>query len=538
VNNTNIGEITGHILNDGHADGSRQKLTETMLTLAAAFRDAQALEQILATITTVQDGKIASWQLSALAGMIDALDRQQQPLDKTLDAAQLQKLGPLFSQARGLFADAKAADAERLTALRLLARRPETRQADIQLLTEQLIPQNSAALQSAIVAALGRLDDDQVPRELLSRWTTTSPALRTQSLDVLLSRERWLRLLLKSLQDGAVQGNELDAARRQLLLRHKDASIRDLAAKLLAGATNSDRKKVLDEYQTVTTLPGDRARGKAVFAKRCATCHQLEGVGYAVGPDLGSINNKSPIVLLIAILDPNQAVDNRYLQYVAATKDGRIRNGILVSETANSITIREQEARDTVILRSELDDLRSTGKSLMPEGLEKDLTRQELADVIAYLREAGPPRKQIAGNQPSIIKPAADGSLSLLATTCEIYGGDITFEQPLQNIGYWHGEHDHVLWIAQIEKTRKYDVYLDYACDDAVAGNAFVIEGGEPMLLARVKGTGGWNKYRQVKLGSVTLKAGSPRMLLRPNQPVTGALLDLRGLKLVPAATR
>ena len=94
-----------------------------MLTLAAGFHDAQVLEQILATITTVQDGKIASWQLSALAGMIDALDRQQQPLDKTLDAAQLQKLGPLFSQARSLFADAKAADAERLTALRLLARR-------------------------------------------------------------------------------------------------------------------------------------------------------------------------------------------------------------------------------------------------------------------------------------------------------------------------------------------------------------------------------------------------------------------------------
>jgi len=280
-------------------------------------------------------------------------------------------------------------------------------------------------------------------------------------------------------------------------------------------------------------MPGERARGKAVFAKRCATCHQLESVGHAVGPDLASMNNKSAAVLLIAILDPNQAVDNRYLQYVAATKDGRFHNGILVSENTNSITLKEQEGKENTLLRSELEELRSTGKSLMPEGLEKDLTRQDLADVMAYLRVSGPPRKELAGNKPASVKPAADGSLTLPAMACEIYGCDITFEQPFQNIGCWHGEHDFVAWTVETGKDAKYDVVLDYACHDSVAGNAFVLEGGEPVLHGRARGTGGWDKYRQVRIGTLALKAGMARIVLRPNEPVTGALLDLRAIRLV-----
>ena len=120
-----------------------------------------------------------------------------------------------------------------------------------------------------------------------------------------------------------------------------------------------------------------------------ATCHLLEGVGHAVGADLGSMANKASDALLIAILDPNQAVDNRFLAYLAVTKDGRIHNGVLAAETGNSITLREQDGKEEVILRTDLDELQGTGKSLMPEGLEKDLSRQDLADVIAYVRAVG-----------------------------------------------------------------------------------------------------------------------------------------------------
>jgi putative membrane-bound dehydrogenase-like protein len=529
VNQDNIGGFVASALANYPGNNPPQKVVAPLLSLAALFGDRRALDYLLTTITPPQ----AAWHLDAVAEMLDAIDRDKH--ENALSERQRKWVESFFERARSLLADPKAEEDKRLAALRLLARRFQSGPAPIPLLTAQLVPQNSAAVQSAIVAALGRLDDDQVPHELLNRWATITPALRAQSLDVLFSRQRWLRLLVDSMGKGQVPANQLDAARRQMLLQHKEASIREAAARLFAGATNPDRKKVLDEFRAVTEMIGDHSRGKAVFAKRCATCHQLEGVGFAVGPDLASMNNKSPAVLLIAILDPNQAVDNRYLQYLAATRDGRIHNGILVSENSNTVTLKEQEGKEKVLLRSELEELRSTGKSLMPEGLEKDLTRQDLADVIAYLRVSGPPRKELAGNKPIFVKPAADGSITLPATAAEIYGGDITFEQPFQNIGCWHGEHDFAAWTVEMDRDAKYEVYLDYACHDSVAGNAFVLEGGEPALHARAGGTGGWDKYRQIKIGTLALKAGTRRIVLRPNEPITGALLDLRAIRLVIA---
>jgi hypothetical protein len=124
--------------------------------------------------------------------------------------------------------------------------------------------------------------------------------------------------------------------------------------------------------------------------------------------------------------------------------------------------------------------------------------------------------------------------LELLATTCEIHGGDITFEQPFRNIGCWHGEHDHVVWTVRVEKAGDYDIYLDYACDDRAAGNRFVLQGNRDSERGTVAGTGGWDKYRRAKHGNITLAAGLQRLVLRPAGQVNGALLDLRGVLLVP----
>ena len=149
--------------------------------------------------------------------------------------------------------------------------------------------------------------------------------------------------------------------------------MRRRAAKVFEGSANADRRKVLADYADVTTMKGDAARGKAVFAKTCSVCHRLEGVGHEVGPDLAALANKSAAYLLQEILDPNRNVDSRYVEYMAQTKAGRTFNGLLAAETATSITLRGQEGKEQVLLRTDLDELSSTGKSLMPEGLEKDV---------------------------------------------------------------------------------------------------------------------------------------------------------------------
>ncbi len=380
----NVGAVLRGVLADARAEPPAP-LMERLLGVAAALGDEKALPEILRDVTTPRQGRFARWQLAGLTGILDALDRRGQSPDKLTDAPALDRIKAMVTQARATAAAEQAPEAERLAAVRLLGRLPGQRAADLAALGKLLVPQSSPALQTAAVAALGRVPGDRVAGILTGGWKGYTPALQTQVLDLLLSREAWQRQLLQSLESGAVPPAALDAARRQRLLTHKDESVRARAAKLFAGATSQDRQKVLQEYQAVASMTGNAVRGKAVFAKTCAACHRLHNVGHAVGPDLAALSNKSPAYLLTEILDPNKNVDSRYINYVAATRSGRTFTGILASESATSVALRGQEGKEQVLLRSELELLQSTGKSLMPEGLEKDLSRQDLADLIAYL---------------------------------------------------------------------------------------------------------------------------------------------------------
>jgi putative heme-binding domain-containing protein len=297
----------------------------------------------------------------------------------------------MFDQARLLTADDKASETERLVALPLLGREAKKRDEDVKRLAELVVPQNSAALQSAAIATLGRIGDARVSELLTVGWTAHSPGIKGQIFDVLLSRDAWQSQLLDLVEKKAIPANEVDTTRRQRLLTHRQEQIRTRAAKLFDGAISADRRKVLDDYKASETLVGNVQRGKAVFAKSCAICHRVEGVGHIVGPELQALSNKSPLYLLTEILDPNRNVDSRYLAYAAVTRSGRSLTGLLASESATSITLRSQEGKEQVLLRSELEELQSTGKSLMPEGLEKELSKQDLADLIAYLTAQRPP---------------------------------------------------------------------------------------------------------------------------------------------------
>jgi putative heme-binding domain-containing protein len=204
-----------------------------------------------------------------------------------------------------------------------------------------------------------------------------------------MGRDAWLRQLLRGMEKNEVPAAQIDAKHRERLLRHKDQQLQKDAAKLFAGATRPDREKVVHDYREVTSMSGDAIRGKRLFAKTCAACHRLQDVGNEVGPDLAALSNKTPQYLLIEILAPSKNVDSRYIEYVALTKNGRTFTGILASESATSITLRGQEGKEQVLLRSELEELQSSGKSMMPEGLEKDLSKQDLADLIAYVAGGG-----------------------------------------------------------------------------------------------------------------------------------------------------
>src|SRR5262249_31485148 len=147
----------------------------------------------------------------------------------------------------------------------------------------------------------------------------------------------------------------------------------------------------------ILTLPekGDAQRGAKLFAKSCAACHKLGDVGQAVGPDLASVGDKSVNGILVAILDPNRSVEARYVNYLGVTRDGRQLAGMIATETGTSVTLVGIDGKAHSLLRSDIDELSSTGKSMMPEGLEKDLPPKEMADLITFVRAgAGAPRRK------------------------------------------------------------------------------------------------------------------------------------------------
>ncbi len=135
-------------------------------------------------------------------------------------------------------------------------------------------------------------------------------------------------------------------------------------------------------------MPGDLQRGATLFDTKCGKCHKIGEKGHDVGPNLLSLTNKTPQSLLTAILDPSQAVEPKYLNYTVITVDGLTYTGMLASETGNSITLLGPESKQQVILRNEVEDMQSSGKSMMPDGFEKELTIKDCADIMAFIASA------------------------------------------------------------------------------------------------------------------------------------------------------
>ena len=281
--------------------------------------------------------------------------------------------------------DSKASVADRAAAVRALGYGGFAAARDSA--KKLLQPQQPKELQLAAVAALARHANDQSADLLLAAWPELSPDVRRAALDLLTTRKGAITKLLAAVEAGKVAPSQIDATRAAALKAHPDAAVREKANKALVSA-NKDRQKVIDEYKAALELKGDAAKGKAVFAKNCAQCHKLGDVGHDIGANLtAALGNKTADALLIDILDPSREVDPRYVQYTLATLDGRTLVGVVVGETASGVTIKIPDKGEVTVLRADIDKLTSSAKSLMPDGLEQQVPKADLADLLAYLME-------------------------------------------------------------------------------------------------------------------------------------------------------
>ena len=289
----------------------------------------------------------------------------------------------LETRARAALADSAAPLPLRIQAIALLQRTPLEEVQD--LFVERLSTREPRELQLTSVRAIAAYGTPAAADVLIERSKTLSPAVRAELVDLLASRPAWHAPLFAAIDAGTIRGADVSVPRRALLLRSTDAAIKTRAESLFGAAAVSSRQAALDSHAKTLDLASDPKRGFTVFQRECSQCHRSRDVGFEVGPPLASIRNRSPQELLVHILDPNREFGPNFVDYVAVLKDGRSVTGLLASETESRIVLLRPQGLREEVARADLDELSSTGKSLMPEGLEQRVTAQELADLIDYL---------------------------------------------------------------------------------------------------------------------------------------------------------
>jgi len=239
-----------------------------------------------------------------------------------------------------------------------------------------------ATAPTEVLRLVAKLQPQGGEQFLLEDWDQRTPALRVQILETLLSNEAWTLALLKR-----PEAKSADAATRARLMKHPKKNIASLAEKVFADSTSATRAAVVEKFKPALKLTGDAARGKTVFASVCISCHKLDGVGLELGPDLRSVAQHDAEKLLNSILDPSAIIEPGFMAYHCTLKNGEQLYGVIVTETSASLTLKMAGNITKSVLRSDVASLKSTGISLMPEGLEAAMTPQSLADLIAYLKK-------------------------------------------------------------------------------------------------------------------------------------------------------
>ncbi|MCA9085529.1 MAG: c-type cytochrome [Planctomycetaceae bacterium] len=389
------GAIVSHLLRtaDQTKGAQRTQLTTLLTDLAAVVGvrgDAEELGVVLNS--AVDHQSVPQWaSMAVLTGLAKGLPRHKGELQQKSLAALLKNPLPqtasataaieqLLQQSSDCILDSGRGLSERLAAVGLLSSQSP---AALATATEVILsPGQPQELQSAVLQAVGGTAADTV----LARWDSLGPGVRSQAISLLLARPATTQKLLSLMSAGSILPGAVDIDQRVRLLQHSDEQIRTLAGQIFGGVVSANRKAVADEYSPALNLTATAAAGALVFEKTCSKCHRIDGKGHQVGPDISDTRNRSRDALLYDILDPNRRVDPQFTEYVIVTTDGRTLNGLLVSDSGDQIVLRQPEGREQTIARTDIEELKASSKSLMPEGIEKDVTVQQMADLLEFLK--------------------------------------------------------------------------------------------------------------------------------------------------------
>jgi len=252
----------------------------------------------------------------------------------------------------------------------------------------------------------------EVAAAVLAAYPRLAPELKPRAVELLTQRPDWSKQLLAQVAAKSIPIHAVDVNQVRKLQTIKDPNITRLVRALwgtVRTERNRQREQIVHQMRShLASTPGDPKAGAAVFKKICAQCHKIYGEGEEVGPDLTS-NGRNDFNQLVAnVFDPSQVIGDAYESTTIATQDGRVLTGLLVEEAADHVLLKLQGGKVETIPRTLIDERKTIAVSLMPEGLENQMSPRELADLFAFLCLDKPPTdpaaKSLPGSAP--IRPA------------------------------------------------------------------------------------------------------------------------------------
>jgi putative heme-binding domain-containing protein len=284
-----------------------------------------------------------------------------------------------------------AADARRFALQNLVDRRT----AGLAPLLFRLL--DDRELHGPAIRDLAAYNDPSTPATLLRRYAALSAAERDDAIATLASRPAWAAALLDAVRSGVIPRRDVNTTIARQIVAFGDPKL-TAALEASWGAlrpTARDKAPLIAKYKAILGSdelpPADPDRGRALFGRICAQCHKLFDQGGDVGPDLTGSDRANPDYILENVLDPSASVGRDYTLTTVATGDGRVVAGIVREQTATSLVI--QTASERIVLpREDVEAIKTSNTSMMPEGQLDPLTPQEVRDLFAYLATTNPAR--------------------------------------------------------------------------------------------------------------------------------------------------
>jgi putative membrane-bound dehydrogenase-like protein len=366
-----------------------QAFREPIVRQSVGLKDTKVLNVLLVdALSSV--GKDKTYKLDELLWTLQRVGVSFEDfLSYDTDQKLLASLKQLETALQQLSVDAKNDRLEwsdRIAAAKPLCRTKKHREQALLTLSQGLKPNVALEFQQQILGIFIESGHDDAPKYLASAWSEFTPTLRAQAIDVWMSRTTWARDLLDQIDHGVIHESGIEFGQRDRLLKYPDKIIAERAAKLFQSKNSAKRQDIIVAYRQAFELRGDVAKGRVVFERACASCHRKDKLGNEVGPNMATVAEHTNEKLLVNILDPNADIQPGFQAYNVLLESGEVLTGLLVGETANSVSIKSAKGITQTVSRLEIEQLRNSNLSLMPEGLESILTMQDLADVISFLR--------------------------------------------------------------------------------------------------------------------------------------------------------